>query len=195
MQKLYCWLLCVALFFAAPVYAQTAKPKVAKTGVTANKVAPKKNIKPTQTSIWVSSAGRCLLQAWLNPPFPTEPKYDGEYGLDLRFKLVNDIEITQIWVGDYLKQVSLPAEVSRYNQNPYKNGEGAIAIKWMIPDVNVYQSTPPIKYNGAALVVYTEKGVEKYLVVKTLSKVYVDEFSNERKNDRKLSNNRKNYRK
>lgn len=68
---------------------------------------------------------------------PTEPKYEGEYGLDLRFKLMNDIEITQIWVGDYLKQVSLPAEVSRYNQNPYKNGEGAIAIKWMIPDVNV----------------------------------------------------------
>ena len=147
MQKLYCWLLCVALFFVAPAYAQTAKPKTAKTGAAANKVVSKKITKSTQISIWVSSAGRCLLQAWLNPPFPTEPKYDGEYRLDLRFKLMNDIEITQIWIGDYLKQVSLPAEVSRYNQNPYTNGEGAIAISWMIPDVNVYQSTPPIKYN------------------------------------------------
>ena len=174
MQKLYCWLLCVALFFVAPAYAQTAKPKTAKTGAAVRKMPPKKIIKPTQTSIWVSSAARGLLEYWLNnPAFPTEPKYDGEYGLDLRFKLVNDIEITQIWVGDYIKQVSLPAEVSRYNQNPYTNGEGVIRIRWMIPDVNVYQSTPPIKYNGAALVVYTEKGVEKYLVVKAFTKIYI----------------------
>ena len=43
----------------------------------------------------------------------------------------------------------------------------------MIPEINVYQSTPPIKYNGAALVVYTEKGVEKYLVVKAFTKIYI----------------------
>ena len=174
MQKLYCWLLCVALFFVAPAYAQTAKPKTAKTGAAVRKMPPKKIIKPTQTSIWVLSAARGLLEYWLNnPAFPTEPEYGGEYGLELSFKLVNDIEITQIWVGDYLKQVSLPAEVSRYNQNPYTNGEGVIRIRWMIPDVNVYQSTPPIKYNGAALVVYTEKGVEKYLVVKAFTKIYI----------------------
>ena len=52
MQKVYGGLLCGALVFAAPAYAQTAKPKTAKTGAAANKVAPKQNIKPRETRVW-----------------------------------------------------------------------------------------------------------------------------------------------